>query len=366
MPLKTAEHVEGTLVPALERTWVAQRRSGHVETSLAVSIRITAPSGTRHGTPAGEAAGAVLTALAPVLRRSDGTFVPLERRPPPRGLDGVRFTAVVEPGSYLLCDAARHRSRSVLGLPPRPIQIEPGATTRTFRIVERSTPFFRVGSTLVPFARRREHLAAVLLDRDVDANALTRLEETLGEVGYHPVIDLTRPARRSSGSPTAPGPGSATATGPAPAGHSLGAGGGDDALVAEFAARPDRTPTGLEQHPAVAVDALIRASATIARWSGLAPHMVRLGRLVVSGHGRVVLDNELVLGFVDTVERDDALRYLRGGGGRLLEDLSEWNEGGLVYVVRFDDAAPQQALALAERWLERGILHWVEPNLVDA
>ena len=111
-----------------------------------------------------------------------------------------------------------------------------------------------------------------------------------------------------------------------------------DALVIEFApVSPD----------AIAVGRLVRSTADIADRAGVAPCMLRLGRLVPSHHGRVVLDNELVLGFAQRVGHDEAARQLGRAGGRLLQDLSDPSGTGLIYVVRFEENDPEAALALA-------------------
>ncbi|MEZ5233100.1 MAG: hypothetical protein R2749_10385 [Acidimicrobiales bacterium] len=80
--------------------------------------------------------------------------------------------------------------------------------------------------------------------------------------------------------------------------------------------------------------------------------------------GRVVLDNEVVLGFWPGTGAEQAVAQIERAGGRVVEDLSDDDE--LIVVARFDDAEPERALAITERWLDEGLLHWTEPNLVES
>ena len=172
----------------------------------------------------------------------------------------------------------------------------------------------------------------------VDAGAVQRIEDALRPYRYERVIDLTRPARTCTG----------------------------DTVILEFAPAPgrrDRTDPALA--PVPLGDVVSRAT-EVAAAAGVTTRILRLGRLVSSEHGPVVLDSELVLGFSRTVTLDDAISRVCAAGGRVVEDLSEPAErSGPVLVARFDHARPETALGLAEAWLDTGLLHWFEPNLVE-
>ena len=59
---------------------------------------------------------------------------------------------------------------------------------------------------------------------------------------------------------------------------------------------------------------LVRATAEIAKRAELVPCMVRLGRVVSCEGGRVVLDNEMVLGFWPGVDPGEAYAHIAGAG----------------------------------------------------
>ncbi len=239
-----------------------------------------------------------------------------------------RFGGRVAPGWYILCAEG---ITAPLAFPPRALDVN-GASSWSFELCQDPRPYFRFGHSLVHYLPEQANLAAVLLEGDVDGDATQRVVRTLAQCGYERVLDLSR-AEKLAASPAE-----------------------GDALVMEFApVSPD----------AIAVGRLVRSTAHIADRAGVAPCMLRLGRLVPSHHGRVVLDNELVLGFAQRVGHDEAAGQLGRVGGRLLQDLSDPSGSGLIYVVRFEENDPEAALGLAENWLVEGLLHWVEPHLVE-
>lgn len=240
-----------------------------------------------------------------------------------------RFVGAAPCGTYVLCGDG---SEVALRFPPRPVEVGAGGGHWCFEVVPDGTPYFRVGRSLVGYdPARQRNLAAVVRDVDLDAEAADRLIGVLASHHYHRVIDLTR-------RPTGP----TTDT-------------GRDPLVLEFS----------PSHPfAPKAGRLVRASAEIARRADLAPCMVRLGRMVSCDGGRVVLDNEVVLGFWPGTGAEQAVAQIERAGGRVVEDLSDDDE--LIVVARFDDAEPERALAITERWLDEGLLHWTEPNLVES
>ena len=292
------------------------------------------PRAPRHGPDAGPA----LASLAVWLRDGDGRCTPMTRRRSAPRAGVVRFDGDVPAGQYVVCAGP---VTPPLRFPPRPITVEPGMATCTFRLVEDDRPYFRMGTALVPFGRSDEHLAAVIAAFDVDAGAVGRIENALRRFRYERVIDLTRPGRAGSG----------------------------DTLILEFA--PTRLPADgpgevLPHGDTVPLGEVVCRAPEVAAAAGVTAQVLRLGRLVSSDHGPVVLDNELVLGFSRTVATGDARDLVRSAGGRVVDDLSEPGEvTGPVLVVRFDHARPEAALGLAECWLDDGLLHWFEPNLVE-
>ncbi len=236
--------------------------------------------------------------------------------------------AAVPVGSYVLCAEGLAEPGT---FPPRALEVTAGGSW-SFAMREDQRPFFRVGQSLVHYEPNTNAAAAVLADQDVDPHATRRLVKAMWACGYRHFVDLStmeRLARRPLDS---------------------------DASVLEFHPRaPNPIP----------VDQLVRQADHVAGKAGVAPGMLRVGRLVPSLNGRVVLDNELVLGFVTPVLRAEALRLLGRFGGRLLHDLTDPDGDGLIFVVRFEGRDPESALALAESWMADGRLHWVEPHLVE-
>lgn len=244
----------------------------------------------------------------------------------------LRFGGLVAAGSHLLCADPLGGSHH---FPPRTVHVGDGDAIHTFTMVRRDLPFFRRGADVVVYRPEQHRLAVVLHDADVDPGAVDRLVAVLADHRYHQVIDLTRRARTPLAS---------------------------DENVLEFA----------PSHRA-AVDAgrLIRAAADLARRAEVAPGAFRLGRVVGSGEGRVVIGNECVVGFAPTMDAGTAAAQVAAAGGRIVEDLSDPADAGdptgsgVVFVVRFDGADPEMALGLGEAWLADGTAHWTEPNLIE-
>ena len=281
----------------------------------------------RHGPDAGPA----LASLRVWLRDGDGRCTPLLRCRSGTRAGSVRFEGEVPCGQYVVCAGP---VAAPLRFPPRPLTVEPGLRPCTFRLVEDDRPYFRMGTALVPFGRPDEHLAAVIAVHDVDAGAVGRIEDALRRLRYERVIDLTRSGGTGAG----------------------------DTLILEFA--PVTRPAGPGDTPPLGE--VVRRAPEVAAAAGVTAQVLRLGRLVSSDHGPVVLDNELVLGFSRSVGGAAAVELIRSTGGRVVDDLSDPGDGtGPVLVARFDRARPEAALGLAESWLDSGLLHWFEPNLVE-
>lgn len=319
---------------------------------LTVSICI-APSAMRFGPEPGRRGGrldcrsggvaAALAAAQAWLRDAEGNRHPLERRASPRLTSGVLFSASVPPGHYVLCAGP---IGTPFRFPPRPVTVERGSTQHTYRLLEGDHPYVRLGSMLVPFGRPSNQFAAVLRPAHSDEPVIEPLLATLGRYGYEPFIDLTR--RLTTIECDTVGP---------EADLAIDNDASAELLVVEFVAKAgtDRPPVG----------ELIRHTGSIAAEAGLAPGGLRLGRLIESPHGPIVVDNEVVLGFTRTIDVEDARRRVLSAGGLIVEDLSDPDAGDLVYVVRFEHAEPEAALEVAESWLAQGVLHWVQPNVVE-
>jgi hypothetical protein len=268
------------------------------------------------------------------LRRPDNSVVPLLPARPGGASDlACRFSGAVTPGSYLLCASVADRG---VRFPSRPVHVEREPTDLAFEVMPAGRPYFRLGQRVIGYHAGHQRLGAVLLDGDVDEGAVGRLGTVLAGYGYERVIDLTR-VQVAAWRQALPG----------------------DALVLEF------RPAAHAHQPAADAGRLVRDTRAIARRAGLATPMIRLGRLMHCEAGRLVLDNEVVLGFADDVERADAQQLVGRAGGRVLEDLSDHDDHSPILVARFEGMDPEAALALTEAWLDGGVLHWAEPNVVE-
>ncbi len=258
---------------------------------------------------------------------------PHPAEPPATGTVGrtswaLHVGGVVPVGNYVLCAEGFAEPGS---FPPRALDVTASGSW-SFAMRDDCRPFFRVGQSLVHYEPATNPVAAVLSDQDVDPHAIRRLVKTMSACGYRHFVDLStmeRLARRPMDS---------------------------DASVLEFHPRAGDS---------IPIDQLVREADHVAGRAGVAPGLLRVGRLVPSLHGRVVLDNELVVGFVKPVQRGEAESLLRSVGARLLQDLSDPDGEGLIFVVRFEGRDPEEALALAEAWMAEGAIHWVEPHLVE-
>ncbi len=312
-----------------------------VAVCIAPSALCFGPEPARRGGRSDCRSGGVAAALVGAqawLRDAEGQQFALNRRPSTRLTSGVVFTGSVPAGQYVLCATP---IEAPFRFPPRPIVVEPGNTQHTFRLIEGKARYLRLGSMLVPFDRPTERLAAVLGPQHPEDRVFAALLSALGRYGYEPVIDLTRQL----------------ATMESDLEHAAPSDPATELLVLEFTAKE-----GMAAPP---VGELIRCTENVAAQAGLSRDGLRLGRLVESPYGPVVVDNEIVLGFTRTIGIEFAHRTVAAAGGRIVEDLSDPETGGLVYVVRFDDAEPEVALELAESWLDQGVLHWMQPNVVE-
>lgn len=241
-----------------------------------------------------------------------------------------RFVGRAPGGTYLVCGESADQA---VAFPARPVEIGEDEDHWRFDLLPKGRPYFRLGRSLVGYDPSRQlNLAVVLRDEDLDDAATDRLVSVLASHHYDRVIDLTRRPNRATSD------------------------GVRDPLVLEFRPSHGFAPKA---------GRLVRATAEIAKRAELVPCMVRLGRVVSCEGGRVVLDNEMVLGFWPGVDPGEAYAHIAGAGGRVVEDLSDRDDGALILVARFDDADPERALAITEGWLASGVLHWAEPNLVE-
>lgn len=242
-----------------------------------------------------------------------------------------RYVGHAAAGSYLVCGESADQA---VTFPARPIEVGDAGEHWRFDLLPKGRPYFRLGRSLIGYDPSRQcNLAVVLRDEDLDRDATDRVVSVLASHHYDRVIDLTRRPDRTP----AHGPG--------------------DPLVVEFRPSHGFAPKA---------GRLVRATAEIAKRAELAPCMVRLGRVVTCEGGRVVLDNEMVLGFWPGMDPVESREHVARAGGRVVEDLSEPGDPALIVVARFDDADPERALAITERWLAAGVLHWAEPNLVES
>jgi len=285
--------------------------------------------GGRHDCRSGGVAAALASSQV-WLRSADGHRLPLERRAGGRHTSGVQFSGTVPAGSYVLCATP---VGAPFRFPPRTLTVEPGPSVHTFRLVEGDSPFVRLGTMLVPFGQSSPRLAVVLRTEDDADDAVARIRHALAAHHYEPVIDLTRPIHTDE-----------PAADPEPP-------------FWEFVAVADRAAPPASE--------LSRLSPAVAEAAGLAAGDLRLGCLLRTPHGPVMVDNEIVLGFAHCIDADGARRQVAAAGGRVLEDLGDPEVPGPVLVARFDDATPEAALTLAESWLDGGLLHWAEPNVVE-
>ncbi|MFN0027801.1 MAG: hypothetical protein ACKV2O_11580 [Acidimicrobiales bacterium] len=250
------------------------------------------------------------------------------RGQPIRTNRSVHLGAAVPVGNYVLC--AEGLAPPAM-FPPRALDVTTNGNW-SFAMREDHRPFFRIGQSLVHYEPATNPLAAVLAEKDVDSEATRRLVKIMWACGYRHFVDLSTMERLA----------------PRPLDI--------DASVLEFHPRAGNP---------IPIDQLVRNAGQVAGKVGVAPGMLRVGRLVPSLNGRVVLDNELVLGFVKPVLRSEALSLLARVDARLLQDLTDPDGDGLIFVVRFEGRDPEAALALAETWMVDGRIHWVEPHLVE-
>ena len=272
-----------------------------------------------------------LASLGLWLRDAAGRVITLQPVEPSGRSSGggsrVRYETVAEPGSYVLGASGVPDG---LAFPPRSLILDHGHTMWSFTLQRRSQHYFRCGGSIVTYQPEPWRLATVLTDHDVDADAARRLEVAMRRRRYRPIIDLTLAA--------------ATLRRP-----SL-----EEVAVVEFSA---------EDQSAARCEELIREATSIAREAQVPAQMLRIGRFVQSGFDRMVFDGEIVVGFTANIARPQAVEVLANGGARMVEDLTDRSDDRLIFVVRFDDAAPETANAVADNWLSAGLLHWVEPNL---
>ncbi len=319
---------------------------------LTVSICIS-PSAMRFGPEPGRRGGrldcrsggvaAALAAAQAWMRDAEGNRYPLARRASPRLTSGVLFSASVPAGDYVLCAGP---VGTPFHFPPRPVTVERGSTQHTYRLLEGDHPYVRLGTLLVPFGRPSEQLAAVLRPARPDEPVIEPLLAALDRYGYEPLIDLTRRLATIECDAVDRDPD-----------HGIEGDVAAELLVVGFVAK-----AGIARP---SVGDLIRSTGAITAAAGLPTGGLRLGRFVESPHGPIVVDNEVVLGFTRTVDVEQARRHVISAGGRIVEDLSDPETGDLVYVVRFEHAEPEAALEVAESWLAQGVLHWVQPNVVE-
>ena len=225
------------------------------------------------------------------------------------------FTADVEPGIYDVDARADDRVA-----PSQTIQVGGEPTTATVFVGPPGSPYYRLGSTLVPYVAHDDVIAIVDEDAGVqdDDSPFEALPETMARFGLVPVTS------------------------------------GDDAEAASsissiqlYTAPQDRSRDDVEIH-----DQVQNALGGRAR-VGM-PVNLQAGQLAV-------VDRYFVVRFVDDVDPNQAEALVEEAGAEIIRPLRQSPNG---YLIRFRSGHPREHIEQLERWHGAGLLVYGEPDLI--
>ncbi len=277
-----------------------------------------------------DAHGRIYEGAAQVWVTREGRRTTLKRR------EGSPFyEGKVEPGTYRLTVITEK-----LAAPDREIEIGPEGKTGSAYLGEQGWPFYRLGENKVPFPPPGDLLAVAFPLRQPDPEAREKL---VGQITER--LPLERyPLRRAKQEQE----GKAEQQPPEEGEEATADFTAAEGAVWLFRFREEATPE-LRREASVEIRDLIDEE-------------VRVGIPVDLERGQVkVIDNQFVVRFRDGVEPDEIEALVKEADGRILRGFVQSPNARLV---EFPAGDVQRHLETIERWYEKGLVVYAEPDIM--